>query len=248
MPAVPYPVHLRVEGNHLAYRNNWIPILKFGRNDDLDSGDGEVLVWDVGTTYSYQSAAQTLEVLSSSVNDTAAGSGARTLRLMGVDADWNLQDEYVTLDGVTPVSTVNQYLRVYRSYVLTAGAGGINEGDVTWRVESGGDIQARLPAGDGTTFLSLMPIPRGYEGYLYDVRVTTDAAPNSEITTRLRLRPDGGVFRTIFEEVANRDSPVVRAPTMPARLPEMSDFAVTASAVANNTTVFADFDVVLVPV
>jgi len=72
-------------------------------------------------------------VLSSSVLDTSAGTGARTINVMGLDANYVLQSEIVTLNGVTPVNTVNTFIRVHSASIQTAGSGGVNAGTITVR-------------------------------------------------------------------------------------------------------------------
>ena len=59
--------------------------------------------------YPYLAAASLLQVSSGSANDTAAGTGARTVTIVGLDANYNVISETLTMNGVTPVQTVNSY-------------------------------------------------------------------------------------------------------------------------------------------
>lgn len=78
----------------------------------------------LSNAYQTPQTAQQLEVVSDSANDDGGspqGSGAQTVRIHGL-TDWNTAvTEDVTLAGLTPVATANQYLRVYKMEVLTAG-------------------------------------------------------------------------------------------------------------------------------
>ena len=77
--------------------------LKFGKNPDV--GNTEETIWDAGGLYSWQSAAESLEILSSEVADAAAGTGARTVTVKGLDSNYELLSETVTLnDGFYAVA------------------------------------------------------------------------------------------------------------------------------------------------
>src|SRR6266487_3343203 len=64
-------------------------------------------VWEGGIIYPFQSSATIMEILSSSASDTAAGTGARTYTVIGLDSNFNPISEIITLNGVTAVQTVN---------------------------------------------------------------------------------------------------------------------------------------------
>ncbi len=78
------PFELQVARGQIAYHKT---IFKFGFNPDVD----EILetIWAEGGLYSYLSAATVLKVSSSSTNDTSAGTGARTVELFGLDANYD---------------------------------------------------------------------------------------------------------------------------------------------------------------
>jgi hypothetical protein len=54
------------------------PLFKFGINGDV--GTSPETVWAQGGTYSYLSAAAVMKISSSSTDDAAAGTGARTIK------------------------------------------------------------------------------------------------------------------------------------------------------------------------
>ena len=99
-------------------------IHKFGANDA------------VGTTYEpitgsglYQTPTGlvSLEVVSSSANDAAAGTGARTVTIYGINdtnGSWTEDTETVTMNGTTAVALTKQWRRVYRVRVTTSGTYG----------------------------------------------------------------------------------------------------------------------------
>ena len=86
---------------------------KFGYNDDIDTASEEVIAsW--GGTFDYLETADTLEVVSTSVNDDSAGTGARSVLIYGVDENNLHIQELVTMDGTTAVTTSNSFLGVNR--------------------------------------------------------------------------------------------------------------------------------------
>ena len=85
---------------------------KFGYNDDVDSGT-EVLA-AFGGTFTPLTSAVALDISSSSANDDGnpAGTGARTLRIFGVDANRMSVTEDITLNGTTTVIETTAIARV----------------------------------------------------------------------------------------------------------------------------------------
>lgn len=68
---------------------------------------------------------------SSSTNDTAAGTGARTISISGLDTSFARFTETITMNGQTSVSIVTtNVLLIDKIEVLTAGSGGLNAGIV----------------------------------------------------------------------------------------------------------------------
>ena len=75
---------------------------------------------------------QTLSVVSASANDASGGTGARTVEIQGLDSNWNLLTETVTMNGLTPVVTTQEhFLRVFRARVVTAGSLQSNAAQIT---------------------------------------------------------------------------------------------------------------------
>lgn len=71
-----------------------------------------------------------LDLTSSSANDAAAGTGARTVKVYGLDANYKFATETVTLNGQTAVTTTGTFYRVFGIQVITTGTGRKNAGDI----------------------------------------------------------------------------------------------------------------------
>jgi hypothetical protein len=84
-----------------------------------------------------------MTVSSTSADDTAAGTGARTVVVQGLDANYNEVTETVTMNGQTAVTMSASLLRVNYAYVATAGSGNSAAGDIYIGT---GTVTAGVPA------------------------------------------------------------------------------------------------------
>jgi hypothetical protein len=214
---------------------------KFGRLDDVDLTFEEI--WDGNAAYAYQTAAQSMEVVSSSANDATGGTGARTVQVFGLDSDYVLQNATVGLNGVTAVALPSTWIRVFRAIVRSAGSGAANAGDIDVQVASGGAIQATILTGNNQTLMALYTVPANTTAYLLQWYFTGDG--NATIDAKLLVRPDGEVFQ--IKEVATTVGAPFRYPFMAIiELPAKADIKIEAKSSVANTEVEAGFDIVLV--
>ena len=169
-------------------------INKFGHNPLTTTGDD---VWSGGGVYAfYPTTAQSLDIVSTSTDDNATDSGARTVIIYGLDANWAEQNQTVTLDGDSEVAlTGTTWMRVYRAIVLTAGSGGTNAGIITVEIVGSATVAANILAGDGQTQQVIYTIPSGKTGYFIKGYVgISDDDKNGEVVEFIwQLRPNNGV-------------------------------------------------------
>jgi hypothetical protein len=90
------PFELQVSRNQIQGHKT---LFKFGNNSDIN-GSLET-VWSHGGLYVYPTSAIQMKVSSSSADDSGTGTGARTVVVGGLDADYNEITEVVTLTGQT---------------------------------------------------------------------------------------------------------------------------------------------------
>ena len=145
-------------------------INKFGRNPSI--GNAPETVWNTGGIYTYLSEASTVYAYSADADDAAAGAGARTIEIQGLDSNYNVITDTVTVGGA--VST-NSFLRIFRCRVATAGATGVNEGNIIISTGAGGTgttlctigtVGTGTVYGVGQSFLGLYTVPAHCRGYL----------------------------------------------------------------------------------
>lgn len=103
-------------------------IVVHGYNADVDTGTEDL--WPAGGAYAFPAAAATTTILSSSANDAAAGTGARTVQVVGLDANFRKIQETATMNGTSAVTLTNSYLRILYTYIVTAGSGATNAGAI----------------------------------------------------------------------------------------------------------------------
>src|SRR5213592_3904993 len=75
-----------------------------------------------------------MEIVSDSANDAAAGTGARTVAVVYLDANYASKTAVLTLNGLTPVALPETVMRVNMVAVSTSGTfGGNNIGNISIR-------------------------------------------------------------------------------------------------------------------
>jgi hypothetical protein len=221
-------------------------LLKFGRNPDID-GAVEETIWEGGGIYPFPSTAQSLEVLSSSANDASAGTGARTITLIGQDADNVEQTQIITLDGTTPVAITGTWLRVYRCSVTTAGTSGVNEGIITVRIASGGATLLVIGANNGQTLMSVYTIPSGKTGYMSCYYASANATPTlPNIDIKLFTKSSTGVINLKHQQALASGTAFKHIFGIPFKITEKTDIYMNATSSVNNTDVCSGFDLILI--
>lgn len=104
--------------------------------------------WELASDYVFPTAAITLSVVSSDAADTVP------VLINGLDANWDIQTEIVTLTGLTPVTTTKQFLRI-NDVIVTVGNA---VGAIT--LTNGGVTYAKINAGTGRNQAAIFSVPR----------------------------------------------------------------------------------------
>lgn len=190
-------------------------------------------IWEGGGAYPFQFTGVKYEALSASANDTAAGTGARTFVIQGLDANFNQISETITLNGVTPVQTVNTFTRVNSFMIVTAGSGNTNAGDVTLRVTGAGATQAIARAGFGYAKQCVFTVPNGFTLLVTDVLPECGGAANANtaiVTAFTRTNPSGVIIKTNEYNITS-SGPLQREVFTGASIPAMWALTLRVSSV-----------------
>lgn len=132
-----------------------------GHSPNIQTTEPPHLLWDRKLAYSFQTSAQSLEIVSDSVNDTSAGTGARTVLVETLNSAYVTQTQIVTLNGTTPVALTGTHLIVQSVLVLTSGSNFTNVGNLTVRVSGAGAIQGYIAAEIGIQRAFKYTVPAG---------------------------------------------------------------------------------------
>lgn len=223
----------------------------FGYNPGLDQT--EESVWPNGGTVPHPTAASVLKISSSSANDTAEGTGARTVYIAGVDGDFDEVGEFVTLNGQTAVNTVNSYRYVNHFYVATVGtgtqnAGNINAGTGTVTLGVPAVLYDLIAAGYNQRTTAHFCVPAGYTGFMTAGVITVGQdSGSSAITAFLKQHGPDEILRVGAVSTLNNGS-VQYDFAFPYVIPEKNCVGTSAIGISNNNAVSSFFNIVLVKI
>jgi len=166
---------------------------------DLDSADGFIVVNDAGNIFTLPTAAAlATEIVSSDAVDASAGTGAQTVRVAGLDANFEYVEQDATMNGATSVDLATPLRRVLSMRVLTAGSGNQNAGAIDVRLAAD-TVVARMLIGNNYTSLGFFTVPEGTNMRLlrFGGRLNAVDAVTPAISVRLMIRRDAGAIAEI---------------------------------------------------
>jgi hypothetical protein len=240
------PFELQVSRGQIQGHRN---VTVFGFNPDVDTT--QVSVWPLPSLITFPASAIQMTVSSSSANDTSAGTGARTIVVQGLDANYNEVSETVTMNGQTAVTMTNALLRVNYAYVLTAGSGNGAAGDI---YVGTGVVTAGVPAtvydiikfDYNVTTTGSYTIPAGYTGYVSQGLFSAGQAGGSnQVQGRLLTRGTDNIRRTAAITTLNNGVADYMF-EYPLAIPEKTTLEATAVGSSNNNACSSMFILVLV--
>ena len=245
------PFELQVSRGQISYHKT---NFKFGFNLDIDNS--LETIWAQGGLYTYLSSASTLYISSSSTADDAASTGARTATVSGLDANYDEVSVTVDLDGQNGVQlgSANNWIRVNRIAVDTAGSGGQNAGVLYVGTEASPSSgvptnkYATVAIGDNQTLMAIWTVPAGYTAYLTQLDVTVATEQNNKYATISTLaRPFGGVFNVVDRFVKSESSHHQEF-SFPLKFTEKTDIEIRgiASSAAADCAVSAALDFIYI--
>lgn len=239
---------------HTAVSQGHVPkyslVHKFGQNLDIDTTTDPETVWSAGGLYTFPSSADTLKIVSNDVDDNGTGTtGALTIKVQGLDANYDLIEEDFTLNGQTAVTGSKNFIRVFRAFVTSAGSSELNEGTITINNSDDSLTLATIPALHGQTQMAIYTIPRNHKAYLTSFSASiSKATPSTAIVLEMIFRKDGvkRVKQNISIDTTGSTS-FMKEFKMPLPIEEKTDVYVNAKEVSqNNAGVFSNFALILV--
>lgn len=130
-----------------------------------------------------------VNIVSTSALDTSAGTGARTLYLSGLDQEFKLKTETITMNGTTPVQTVNSYIHIRDCYNLTCGSTSVNQGNISFITATTSSFLGLILALQGGFKSNVYVVPKGLKAQytLHNCSNERAGGVNSIIQARLLL-------------------------------------------------------------
>jgi len=232
--AMPYLYDI-AEGNvadHEAVR-------RFGYNNAVGT------TWETVSAVSglapYLTSAERLNIASDDAADDGApaGTGARTVRIVGLDGNYAEISETVTLNGETNVLTTAYFLRVFDMVVLTAGSTGANEGLITASNTADDAVLREIEIGENNSLNACYTVPAGHVFYITQVMASEGSTKGS--TLAFWRRPFGGLW-TKIRSVVLLDSSIVLPVAVPMQVPAKTDIEIRAKSALGAAKVSAGFE------
>jgi len=234
---------------------------KFGRNNAVGTSFVPVALGGVYQTPQAASAT-TLRIKSGGdAADTAAGSGAREITLVGIDETGAEVTEAVATAGASASSaTTATFMRLHRAYVSASGtyatsSAGSHTADIVIENGAGGTDWATISTGSGSFPLSqseigAYTIPDGYSGYLLGSHGFTDSTKTTSLIffqrgTILDSAAPYSAMRVVFEELAKGGEFLVEIKS-PIKFTGPCDVGYLAKVNSTTAQVDIDFELLLV--
>jgi hypothetical protein len=208
----------------------------FGYNSAV--GTDYIAAWELNTSYVYPNTALKMTANSSSASDTAV-----TVRVIGLDQNYDVIAENVVINGTSPVNTVNNFFRINDVITIVGNAIG------SISLANNNTTYARIAANTGKNQASIFTVPRGHEFYLYriDAFCATATLNNRFLFFRNYTQSPSGVVLQVAQTTFLETMNIQRR--LPFRYTEKTDIQlqVKGSAGSQEVGVFAEGVLLKVP-
>ena len=239
-------------------------IHKFGAAPDFDVHDGFVTVWDGAEDGEDYEAMQMTYSTTADIDYAVAENNGDTqdVEIQGLDTNYNLTVQTITLTGQTPAALTTALIRVFRVknmnssnfadhvFVYRARLGDGTPTVVTDGVpQTGADVRAVVHSDNNQTEMAVFTIPNGKTGYMRSWYASTAGAKrDSAHTIKVLARPFGKVFQ--LKHKANIDvngtSYIQHKYIEPEVFAAKTDIEIQMDTDTDIAGVAAGFDIVLV--
>jgi hypothetical protein len=221
-----------------------------GINPDIDTASEEDVV-AFGGDQPWFASAQSLEAISSNANDTnSSGTGARSIRITGLNGSHAPITEDVNLNGTGAVALSNTYIGDVRAKLLTSGSGFTNDGTVGIRIASGGATVASMPPGFGQTLAAVYTVPAGKTAYVVGWFTSLyKAVTSTHAELRLMVYDDTVGWRLEALHELDEGGAAINSrhsEGLLVKLPAKSSIRVRAKVSVNDTGVSSELALVLI--
>jgi len=232
---------------------------KFGRNDAVGTTFASVAMGGIWRTPQVAGATTLRVKAGGDVADTAAGAGARSIVLEGIDSTGAYATETLVTAGVSAsASTSTSWLRIFRAYVGTSGTYSVvvanSHADVITIENTAGTEDWVIIDANGVaraqSEIAAYTVPTGKTAYLMDIHYAVDTTK----TTGIILFQRAGILRASAPYTAAREllvlSGIASSGTQTFEIPlgpfkEHTDIWVMANVSATTSEIGVGFEILL---
>ena len=200
----------------------------------------ETTVWPVATSYVFPVSAQAMQCVSSSTQDSATGTGIKTIRIFYLDGTGTEKTTDVALSGTSAVTTsATDIFRINDVRAVNFGTG-----TTTWRAVGNVDVRslftaptyARIAVGYNRGKSAVYTIPNGKTVYITSIIIGITKGSTTGNTAIFTCRSSTdlfmgpllprGLFMTPIFEINMQDGAFERQFEVPLKLLQNTDFRV----------------------
>ena len=236
-------------------KNTW-SLFKFGAWTIWTS---ETIIRDGGDWYGwFLTSPVKADIVSSSANDTANGTGARSIIIYWLDGDNLEQSEVITLNWTTIVQTIKTYNIIFRALVLTwwsawiAGVNGANQWDITitktgWNPATTLDLFAKILQYKWQTLMTPYRVPSNKTLYVTGISWSVWQWKSCRLSFKFRnlALANNGAFSTKYD-LELYENAITQDLFTPLAVPGWTDIIVTGKTWVSTVDVTASFGGILV--
>lgn len=237
LPEVPL-LQQDIIGNTKNYYPNKIRGFTFGRAPDVDNvrvdlWEGSLSAYGPSTTYVFPTVAQQMTIISTSANDTLAGTGIQKVMIHYLDANYAVQTETVNMNGLAAVNTVaTNILRINSVHAVQVGTGGAAAGNIALTNTAQTITYAFINTGGNTARQAVYTVPAGVTGYISHWQASSGSSGAHFCQTTLRATTHDGVLWPgvflVHDETGTQNSGTVMNFPIPITIPAMTDVKLSA--------------------
>lgn len=237
-------------------------VVRNGRNNDIDTGgDNREALAPIAADWTPPSTAIVGVLDGNSTDDTAMGSGATSVFVWGLDANWLPQTYTADTQGTTAfnMDTINgsfgyadrgqTWIRHYDLWTLA----GTNVAEIYTQLNS--QLQTAIFPGSGFSNQAMFSIPAGMIGLVFDVWANKMNGDTGNFEMYLLARELGGPWHELASmgliqgtgATGGNSHIVLPGGPIIERLPPKSDVQLVGEAATSNNDVAGGFKVLLLP-
>ena len=231
---------------NFGHKPNHHPTYKFARNPAVGQSYEEI--WDASTNKTRLTSASTMRVKAGgNAADIEGSTGASKIKIYGIDANYNIQTDEITLNGASAsTATTNTYLSLYRAKVIemsSTATARTDVGAITIEAVTGGSTQASIPADLGQTTMSHATVPVGYTYFVTSISGGVGKNDDAEFTFEVRPFGQGWQAKKVFRAYQNNINLPLDAWI---KIDEKSDIVMRAKASTGTIAVTSTYGGILV--